>query len=44
MNGKKGELYAKTSNNKVIFHKKPVIKKVETMEDELNNIPKMKKK
>ena len=49
-NGKKGELYAKTSNGKVILYKKPVIKKVETMEDELdemekelNNIPKTKK-
>ena len=48
-NGKKGELYAKTSNGKVILYKKPAIKKVETIEDELdemekelNNIPKTK--
>ena len=51
INGKKGELYAKTSNGKVILYKKPTIKKVETMEDELdemekelNNIPKTKSK
>jgi hypothetical protein len=44
-------LYAKTSNGKVILHKKPTIKKVETIEDELdeiekefNNISKMKNK
>jgi len=50
-NGKKGELYAKTSNGKVILYKKPIVKKVETMEDELeemekelNNIPKTKNK
>jgi hypothetical protein len=47
VNGKKAELYAKTSNGKVVLHKKPVIKKVETMDDdlvemekELSNIPK----
>ena len=50
-NGKKGELYAKTSNGKVILYKKPLVKKVETTEDELdemekelNNIPKTKNK
>jgi hypothetical protein len=50
VNGKKGELYAKTSNGKVSLYKKPTTHKVETMQDELdemekefNKIPKTQK-
>ena len=40
MNGTKGELYAITSNNKVILYKKPIVKRIIKEKEELDELEK----